>query len=72
MSKTGKGIDRRRALAIAGAGMVGALAAPHVARAQGTHNWSMAMSWPAGSPGVGVNAERCARMIEAMSGGRIG
>jgi TRAP-type mannitol/chloroaromatic compound transport system substrate-binding protein len=65
------GIDRRHALAIAGAGVVGALAAPHVARAQGTHNWSMAMSWPAGSPGVGVNAERCARMIEAMSGGRI-
>jgi TRAP-type mannitol/chloroaromatic compound transport system substrate-binding protein len=51
--------------------MVGALAAPHVARAQQTHNWSMAMSWPKGSPGVGVNAERCARMIEAMSGGRI-
>jgi TRAP-type mannitol/chloroaromatic compound transport system substrate-binding protein len=71
MSKPGNGIDRRRALAIAGAGVVGALAAPHVARAQSAHNWSMAMSWPAGSPGVGVNAERCARMIEAMSGGRI-
>jgi TRAP-type mannitol/chloroaromatic compound transport system substrate-binding protein len=66
-----QGIDRRRALGIAGAGVVGALAAPHVARAQGAHNWSMAMTWPAGSPGVGVNAERCARMIEAMSGGRI-
>jgi TRAP-type mannitol/chloroaromatic compound transport system substrate-binding protein len=71
MRKPGNGIDRRRALGIAGAGVVGALAAPHVARAQGAHNWSMAMSWPAGSPGVGVNAERCARMIEAMSGGRI-
>jgi TRAP-type mannitol/chloroaromatic compound transport system substrate-binding protein len=66
-----KGIDRRNALGLAGAGMVGALAAPHVARAQQVHNWTMAMSWPAGSPGVGVNAERCARMIEAMSGGRI-
>jgi TRAP-type mannitol/chloroaromatic compound transport system substrate-binding protein len=71
MRKPGNGIDRRRALGIAGAGVVGALAAPHVARGQGAHNWSMAMSWPAGSPGVGVNAERCARMIEAMSGGRI-
>jgi TRAP-type mannitol/chloroaromatic compound transport system substrate-binding protein len=71
MTKPGVRIGRRSALGLAGAGMVGALAAPHVARAQTVHNWSMAMTWPAGSPGVGVNAERCAAMIEAMSGGRI-
>ena len=71
MTKPGMRIGRRSALGLAGAGMVGALAAPHVARAQSPHNWSMAMTWPSGSPGVGVNAERCAAMIEAMSGGRI-
>jgi TRAP-type mannitol/chloroaromatic compound transport system substrate-binding protein len=69
--RTGTGINRRHALGVAGAGLAGALAAPHVARAQETHNWNMAMAWPSGAPGVGVNAERCARMIETMSGGRI-
>jgi TRAP-type mannitol/chloroaromatic compound transport system substrate-binding protein len=71
MANNGKGIDRRTALSLTGGGVAGALAAPHVARAQETHNWSMAMTWPTGAPGVGVNAERCARMIETMSGGRI-
>ncbi len=71
MTKRDFSIDRRRALGLAGAGVAGTLAAPAIARAQETHNWTMAMAWPSGAPGVGVNAERCARMIEAMSGGRI-
>ncbi len=65
------GIGRRQVLGLGGAAAATALAAPHVARAQVQHDWKLAMAWPKNSPGVGVNAERCARMIEAMSGGRI-
>jgi TRAP-type mannitol/chloroaromatic compound transport system substrate-binding protein len=33
--------------------------------------WRMVHSWPKGLPGVGVGAERLARRIETMSGGRM-
>lgn len=52
------------------AGVAGAaVAAP--ALAQGKLSWTMIMPWPKNTPGVGVNAERFARRVEAMSGGRI-
>jgi TRAP-type mannitol/chloroaromatic compound transport system substrate-binding protein len=62
--------DRRKALALSGLAAAATLAAPAVARAQ-TLSWRMATSWPKNAPGVGVNAQRVADMITAMSGGRI-
>ncbi|MBV6658827.1 MAG: TRAP transporter substrate-binding protein [Devosiaceae bacterium] len=56
---------------VAGAAGAGALAAPAIVKAQETIRWTMASSWPKGAPGVGVNAERVAEKITAMSGGRI-
>lgn len=47
----------------------GALATPAIA--SGTIEWRMVHSWPKGLPGVGVGAERLARRIERMSGGRM-
>ncbi len=63
----------RRRLLNAGAAAVGAgmIAAPMVARAQESYAWTMIMPWPKNTPGVGVNAERFARRLEAMSNGRI-
>ncbi len=45
------------------------LAAP--ALASGKETWKMVMPWPKGAPGVGVNAQRFADMVTAMSGGRL-
>ncbi len=56
-------------LAGATAATAGTLAAPAIA--QGVIEWRMVHSWPRGLPGVGVGAERLARRIEAMSGGRL-
>lgn len=69
-------MDRRSFLktgAVAAA-TTGALATPHVARAQTTFNWKMTTTWPAGLPfyqsGPG-SAEGMAKDIEEMSAGRI-
>lgn len=51
------------------AAATGALAAPAIA--QDVIEWRMVHSWPQGLPGVGVGAERLARRIELMSGGRM-
>ncbi len=56
-------------LAAAAGAATGGLAAPAVA--QQRFEWSMVMPWPKGTPGVGVNAERFAQRVQAMSGGRI-
>ncbi|MCB1885771.1 MAG: TRAP transporter substrate-binding protein [Geminicoccaceae bacterium] len=63
----------RRRLLTTGAATAGAatLAAPAVLRAQETFAWTMVMPWPKNTPGVGVGAERFARRLEALSGGRI-
>jgi TRAP-type mannitol/chloroaromatic compound transport system substrate-binding protein len=50
--------------------LVGALAAPSIARAQ-TMKWRMVTSWPKRLPGPGMSAERIADRIRALSGGRI-
>ena len=52
----------------------GALALPALAtstRAADAIQWRMATAWPKGAPGVGVNAQRLADRIGAMSGGRL-
>lgn len=56
-------------LAGTAAATAGTLAAPAIA--QGVIEWRMVHSWPKGLPGVGVGAERLARRIETMSGGRL-
>ena len=50
--------------------LLGAIAAPTVARAQ-TRRWRMVTSWPKRLPGPGMSAERVAERIAAMSGGRL-
>jgi TRAP-type mannitol/chloroaromatic compound transport system substrate-binding protein len=55
---------------VAGAALVGAVAAPNVARAQ-TKRWRMVTSWPKRLPGPGMSAERLAERIKTMSGGRL-
>lgn len=68
-----KGLSRRTALALGTAGIAAGagLAAPNVVRAQTPRTLKMATSWPKNTPGVGVNAQRVADMITAMSGGRL-
>ncbi len=61
---------RRRFVAATAAGAVTAgLAAP--SQAQAVTKWNMVMPWPRNTPGVGVNAQRFADRVQAMSGGRI-
>ncbi len=66
-----KKINRRQMLGALAVGATASLAAPSVVKAQDKIIWKMAMSWPRNSPGVGVNAQRLAEMITAMSGGRL-
>jgi TRAP-type mannitol/chloroaromatic compound transport system substrate-binding protein len=35
------------------------------------YHWKMVTSWPKNTPGLGVNAENIARVINEMSGGRL-
>jgi len=59
---------KRRDL-LAGGVAASALAAPAIAQERTT--WRMVTTWPKNAPGVGLNAERFARHIGAMSGGRL-
>lgn len=63
-------MHRRHLLAAAGSTAVAATAAPR-ARAQAEFAWNMTMPWPKATPGLGLNAQRFAEAVEAMSGGRI-
>src|SRR5690606_25312667 len=45
------------------------IAAPAIA--QDRTEWAMVMAWPRNTPGVGVNAERFAHRVTAMSDGRL-
>jgi TRAP-type mannitol/chloroaromatic compound transport system substrate-binding protein len=58
----------RRTLLLGGAG---ALAAPMALRAETPTRWRMVTSWPRNLPGPGMNAQRLADRITAMSGGRL-
>ena len=72
---TKKTIGRRRFLgaAAAGAGAVAAAAAtlPKPALSQARQEWRMVTTWPKNFPGLGVGAERLAKRISDMSGGRL-
>ncbi|WP_366556266.1 TRAP transporter substrate-binding protein [Aquibaculum sediminis] len=68
--------DRRNFITAGGGAIVGAaavastgLSAPAIA--QDVRELNMVTSWPKGAPGVGVNAERFARRLERLSGGRL-
>ena len=60
----------RRRLLVAGAAAGGAIAAPHVTRAQVTR-WRMVTSWPKNLPGPGVTAQRLADRIAQVTAGQI-
>ena len=62
-------MDRRRMIAGGAAGAAAGLAAP--ARAQERFRWTMVMPWPRNTPGVGVAADRFAKRVATMSGGRL-
>ncbi|MEA2997666.1 MAG: hypothetical protein QOG74_3215 [Alphaproteobacteria bacterium] len=62
--------NRRTLLRGGGLALLGAVAAPAVARAQ-TLRWRMVTSWPKRLPGPGMSAERVAERISALSGGRL-
>lgn len=64
-------LDHTRRGALFGLAGATTLAVPAVARAQETITWRMATAWPKNAPGVGVNAQRLADSITAMSGGRL-
>jgi len=75
-------MKRRQILTAAGAGLaVTALAGckqdtdtaakPQESTSSQTFNWKMVTSWPKNFPGVGVGAERFARLVEEMSNGRL-
>lgn len=59
----------RRAFLGGAAAAAGLAAAP--VSAQETIRLTMVSAWPKNAPGVGVNAERFAARLEALSGGRI-
>ena len=63
-------ITRRRLVRSGATGVLGAVAAPSVARAQ-TKRWRMVTSWPKRLPGPGMSAERVAERIRTLSGGRL-
>src|SRR5438445_2958643 len=62
--------SRRQLVRATGLALLGAVAAPAVARAQ-HRRWRMVTSWPKRLPGPGMSAERVAERIAALSGGRL-
>ncbi len=75
-------MKRRQILAAAGVGIAagalvgckeeaGAADASKPAAEAKTFNWKMVTSWPKNFPGVGVGAERFAKLVEQMSNGRL-
>ena len=63
-------ITRRRLVQTGATGVLGAVAAPSIARAQ-AKRWRMVTSWPKRLPGPGMSAERVAERIKSSSGGRL-
>ena len=75
-------MKRRQILAAAGVGIaagallgckeeVGAADGSKPAAEAKTFTWKMVTSWPKNFPGVGVGAERFAKLVEQMSNGRL-
>lgn len=63
-------LSRRNVVRAGGSALLGAIAAPNVARAA-TQRLRMVTSWPKRLPGPGMSAERVAERIRALSGGRL-
>jgi TRAP-type mannitol/chloroaromatic compound transport system substrate-binding protein len=65
-------ITRRKLMNVGAMGVAGVatLAAPSIARAA-TTKWRMVTSWPKRLPGPGMSAERIAKRIGKLSGGRL-
>ncbi|GIZ13172.1 TRAP transporter substrate-binding protein [Pseudomonas sp. NCCP-436] len=75
-------MKRRDILAAAGVGLAAtalagckedskSAAAPQEGSSSQTFTWKMVTSWPKNFPGVGVGAERFAKLVEEMSNGRL-
>lgn len=75
-------MKRRQILAAAGVGLAATALAgcnkeaetaakPQEGAGGETFNWKMVTSWPKNFPGVGVGAERFAKLVEEMSNGRL-
>lgn len=75
-------MKRRQILVAAGSGLAAAAlaacskpqpgaAAPSQTATEKTFQWKMVTSWPKNFPGVGVGAERFARLVDEMSNGRL-
>ena len=64
-------IDRRSILGTTGALGAGALALAAPSIAADKTVWRMVTTWPRNAPGVGVNAQRFADRVGAMSDGRL-
>ena len=75
-------MKRRQILAAAGVGLAATALAgckqeaetagkPQEGASSQTFNWKMVTSWPKNFPGVGVGAERFAKLVEEMSNGRL-
>ena len=75
-------MKRRDILAAAGVGLAATAlagckeeakssAAPQEGSSSQTFNWKMVTSWPKNFPGVGVGAERFAKLVDEMSNGRL-
>lgn len=75
-------MKRRDILAAAGVGLAATAlagckddsknaAAPQEGSSAQTFTWKMVTSWPKNFPGVGVGAERFARLVDEMSNGRL-
>jgi TRAP-type mannitol/chloroaromatic compound transport system substrate-binding protein len=75
-------MKRRQILAAAGVGLAATAlagckqeaetaATPQEGTQAQTFNWKMVTSWPKNFPGVGVGAERFAKLVEEMNNGRL-
>lgn len=62
---------KRRVFLSTGAAAAGLSSLGHRAQAQDPIQWKMVTSWPRNTPGVGVNAQRLADRIGALSNGRL-
>ncbi len=64
-------MQRRTFLTGAGAAGVALGSGLAAARTKAEHDWKMVTTWPKNFPGLGTGAEKLAKLIGEMSGGRI-
>ncbi len=64
-------MKRRDFIKVAGAGGLLAAGVGQAQATRGRHRWKMVTAWPKNFPGLGTGAEKLARLITNLSGGRI-